>query len=109
MYVDSADVCNDLGFNIGAGTSTVTRSWTIKVWIRILLKNLWFTDKISYFQITQYDCNYDNLAPDGCHQYFYGETSDLVKTYNFDGGQHLASQDQNICIRYVIVAKGIRH
>merc|ERR1711971_183224 len=79
MYVDSADVCNDLGFNIGAGTSTVTRSWTIK--------------------ITQYDCNYDNLAPDGCHQYFYGETSDLVKTYNFDGCQHLASQDQNICVR----------
>ena len=31
VYVDSSDVCNDLGFNIGAGTSTVTRSWTIKV------------------------------------------------------------------------------
>lgn len=79
MYVDSSDLCNDLGFNIGAGTSTVTRSWTIK--------------------ITQYDCEYDNLAPDGCHQYFFGPTSDLVKTYNFDGGQHLASQDQNICVR----------
>ena len=31
VYVDSSDLCNDLGFNIGAGTSTVTRSWTIKV------------------------------------------------------------------------------
>ena len=53
----------------------------------------------SHFQITQYDCNYDNLAPDGCTQYFWGETTDLVKTYNFDGGFHLAEQDQNICIR----------
>ena len=52
-----------------------------------------------HFQITQYDCNYDNLAPDGCTQYFWGETTDLVKTYNFDGGFHLAEQDQNICIR----------
>ena len=26
-------------------------------------------------------------------------TTDLVKTYNFDGGQHLASQNQKICIR----------
>ena len=31
MYVDSSDVCNDIGFNIGSGTSTVTRAWTIKV------------------------------------------------------------------------------
>ena len=53
----------------------------------------------SNLQITQYDCNYDNLAPDGCTQYFFGSTTDLVKTYNFDGGQHLASQDQNICVR----------
>jgi len=79
MYVDSADQCNDLGFNIGGGASTITRAWTIK--------------------ITQYDCNYDNLAPDGCTQYFFGAATDLVKTYNFDGGQHLASQDQNICVR----------
>ena len=31
MFVDSSDMCNDLGFNIGSGTSTVTRSWRIKV------------------------------------------------------------------------------
>merc|ERR1711971_124357 len=79
MFVDSSDQCNDIGFNIGAGTSTLTRSWTI--------------------EITQYDCNYDNLAPDGCTLYFFGATQDLVKTYNFDGGQHLASQDRNICVR----------
>ena len=31
VYVDSAAQCNDLGFNIGGGASTITRSWTIKV------------------------------------------------------------------------------
>ena len=80
MYLDSSEMCNELAFNIGT-TTTVTRSWTIK--------------------ITQYDCNYNNLAPDGCTQYFFGETTDIVKTYNFDGGHHLASQDQNICVRYI--------
>ena len=34
VYVDSADQCNDLGFNLAA-TTTVSRSWTIKV--RIIL------------------------------------------------------------------------
>ena len=79
VYVDASDMCNDLGFNLGSTGSTVTRSWTIK--------------------ITQYDCNYDNLAPDGCTQYFWGQTTDTVQTYNFDSGAHLASQNQNICIR----------
>ena len=41
------------------------------------------------------------MAPDGCTQYFWGQTTDTVKTYNFSGGQHLASQDQNICVRFV--------
>ena len=31
MYVDASEMCNDLGFNFGPGTSTVTRSWSIKV------------------------------------------------------------------------------
>ena len=98
MFVDSSDMCNDLGFNIGSGTSTVTRSWRIKVsLVSSIVMNVDFNQ--FFFQITQYDCNYDNLAPDGCTQYFYGETSDLVKTYNFSGGQHLASQDQLICVR----------
>ena len=54
---------------------------------------------LSNYQITQYDCDYENLPPDGCTQYFYGATTDIVQTYNFDGGLHLADQDQNICIR----------
>ena len=33
MYVDSSNMCNDLGFNLGGGASTVTRAWTIKVWL----------------------------------------------------------------------------
>ena len=51
----------------------------------------------------QYDCNYDNLAPEGCTQYFFGVTTDLVKTYNFSGGHHLANQDQLICVRNVLI------
>ena len=44
--------------------------------------------------MTQYDCAFDNLAPAGCTQYFFGPTSGSVQTYNFAGGQHLANQKQ---------------
>ena len=56
-------------------------------------------------QVTQYTCDFNNLAPDGCTQYFFGENSQLVRTYNYqDGaGLHLADQSQNICIRFVLV------
>jgi len=82
MYIDSSDACNDLAFQLGQtafGTGVSQRQWSIKV--------------------TQYACDYPNLAPDGCTQYFFGSSGQSVKTYNFDGGQHLANQDQNICIR----------
>ena len=52
-----------------------------------------------YFQVTQYSCDFPNLAPDGCTQWYFGSTTAQVQSYNFDGGQHLANQDQNICIR----------
>lgn len=61
---------------------------------------LYMFSKTSLFQITQYSCNFLNLAPDGCTQYFFGATSDTVQTFNYVGGQHLANQDQNICIRW---------
>ena len=53
------------------------------------------------FQITQYDCNYDNLAPSGCTQYFFGSDTGMVQSFNYDGGSgtHLADQNQNMCIR----------
>ena len=82
MYLDASDSCNDLVFQLGQsaiGTSFANRQWSIKV--------------------TQYACDFDNLAPKGCTQYFYGESSDTVRTYNYAGGQHLAEQDQSICIR----------
>eukprot|EP00093_Oithona_nana_P004333 04333.XXX_140302_138918_1 [CDS] Oithona nana genome sequencing. len=84
MYVDASDMCNDLIFLIGrngVGATLVQRTWSIKV--------------------TQYSCDYDNLAPQGCTQYFFGaqKTTDIVKTFNYDGGVHLADQNQQICVR----------
>ena len=58
-----------------------------------------FIKQQNVLQISQYDCDYENLAPDGCTQYFYGTSTDKIQTYNFDGGAHLADQDQNICMR----------
>ena len=43
-------------------------------------------------KITQYSCGFPNLAPVGCLQYFYGSPSGVVKSFNFDGGMHLANQ-----------------
>ena len=53
-----------------------------------------------FLKVTQYSCDYDNLAPQGCTQYFFGNVMDTVQTFNFDGGQHLANQRQAICVRY---------
>eukprot|EP00096_Caligus_rogercresseyi_P010378 TRINITY_DN375_c0_g1_i1.p1 TRINITY_DN375_c0_g1~~TRINITY_DN375_c0_g1_i1.p1 ORF type:complete len:395 (+),score=18.45 TRINITY_DN375_c0_g1_i1:51-1235(+) len=77
MFLDSSEQCNDLVFNLAS--ENVRQTWNIKV--------------------TQYSCDFDNLAPSGCTQYFFGSKSGTLKTYNFDGGQHLDSQDQRICIR----------
>jgi hypothetical protein len=49
---------------------------------------------------TQFQSDHPNLAPTGCTQYFYGENTGELKTYNFAGGQHLADQKQTMCIRY---------
>ncbi len=49
-------------------------------------------------QVTQFACDFNNLAPSGCTQYFYGATTGTVKTFNF-GKEHLANQNQNICVR----------
>lgn len=52
-------------------------------------------------QVTQYSCDYENLAPFGCTQYFFGGDTGTVMSYNFQGGVHLASQNQNVCVRFV--------
>jgi hypothetical protein len=45
-----------------------------------------------------------NLAPPGCTQWFFGVNGvNEVKTFNFEGGAHLADQRQNICIRLIFV------
>jgi len=83
MYVDSSERCNDLSFQLGSAANGVsaiaTRKWSIKV--------------------TQYSCDYNNLAPDGCTQYFWGGTTGSVMSYNFDGGMHLADQNHLFCVR----------
>jgi len=77
MYVDSSTACNDLNFLLG--TSSTAKTWSIR--------------------ITQLECTSDILAPSGCTQYFYGDDSGTVKTYNYAGSQHLANQRQIQCIR----------
>jgi len=82
MYIDVCEDCVDLNFQLGqagVGTALANRQWSIKV--------------------TQYDCCFSNLAPSGCTQYFYGSNTAAVKTFNFDGGQHLANQNHQICVR----------
>jgi len=88
VYFDADDDCHSLDFQLGnnaQGISTVaTRSWSIK--------------------ITQYSCDYENLAPSGCTQYhFASEASNYVQTFNYQTGRgvgkHLANQDQTICVR----------
>ncbi|TRY79933.1 hypothetical protein TCAL_13834, partial [Tigriopus californicus] len=81
-YVDASEACNDLRFvlgNQGVGTGIANRQWSVKV--------------------TQYACDFKNLAPEGCTQYHFGASTDIIQTYNFAGGRHLADQNQNICIR----------
>eukprot|EP00095_Tigriopus_kingsejongensis_P012198 maker-scaffold1149_size94623-snap-gene-0.18 protein:Tk12198 transcript:maker-scaffold1149_size94623-snap-gene-0.18-mRNA-1 annotation:"transcriptional regulator" len=81
MYVDASQTCNDLNFVLGSqgiGSSIANRVWRIKV--------------------TQYSCDYSNLAPQGCTQYFFGPTENTVQTFNFLGSKHLADQSKKICI-----------
>ena len=64
VYVDVRDGnCANLAMQLGPaavmGTAVVPRSWQIRV--------------------TQYDCAFDNLAPAGCTQYFFGPTSQAVQ------------------------------
>ena len=86
VYFDVSDSCHDLDFAFGQNavgvTSVANRMWNIKV--------------------SQYSCNYENLAPSGCTQWFFGSgATNIVKSFNFDGSKHLADQTQTICVRYV--------
>merc|ERR1712004_173186 len=84
VYFDVSDNCNNLQFQFGQtanGVTKVTRSFDIK--------------------ISQINCNSEMLAPSGCTQWYTGAGPAHVRTFNYDGGsgQHLANQDQTICVR----------
>lgn len=84
LYFDTTQDCHDLNLAIGQKgvgvTAAATRSFNIKV--------------------TQISCNSDQLAPEGCLQYFEGTSgTGIIKTFNFDNGIHLANQFQQICFR----------
>ncbi len=36
--------------------------------------------------MSQYPCDYPNLAPSGCTQYFFGTQSGTIRTYNYNSG-----------------------
>jgi len=80
MYIDASSMCNTLNFDLFGGT-TVTRNWNIK--------------------ITQYSCNYNNLAPEGCSKYHFGSSTGTIQSYNFNNGagKQLADQNEVICMR----------
>jgi len=76
LYIDvTGGQCVTLAFSIGSSSS----SWNI--------------------QIQTYDNDFENKAPTGCTQYFYGETTQGFKTFNYANGVHLANQNQRICFR----------
>ena len=77
MYVNLETNCID--FSVFVGTSNDVSKWTIL--------------------ITQWTVDFNNLAPEGCLQWYFGNMTGVVRSFNFDGGLHLASQDQNICVR----------
>ena len=63
MYVDASADCNDLVFYLGKSGY----SYSIR--------------------ITQYNCEYENLAPKGCTEYLFGEQTGYIYTYNWDDGK----------------------
>ena len=63
MYVDASADCNDLVFYLGKSGY----SYSIR--------------------ITQYNCEYENLAPRGCTEYLFGEQTGFIYSYNWDGGK----------------------
>jgi len=89
MYVPASDDCNILSANIGSTSTSTTGSFAIK--------------------ITQIPCDSPVLPPRGCLQYFYGSTSGVVQSFNYQGdssgtqqtgkSQLLANQHYNACIR----------
>ena len=81
MYVDFPSECLDLNMILGANGNNYDRSWNI--------------------QVMQYEMGFVNLAPEGCTQYYYDkeDADGILRSYNWQGGIHLADQKQVVCIR----------
>lgn len=80
MYLHASPQCNVLTANFGSSSTATTSAFTIKV--------------------TQVPCNSKTKAPQGCLQYFTGNTG-TITTYNYNsgGGVLLTNQDYSICVR----------
>ena len=84
LYVDSSPMCNELNFNLGLQDSLTRANRDTPAWD---------------IRITQIPCGSLTRPPSGCTQYYYGESSGTVQSFNFDAGYHLADQRQKICFR----------
>ena len=80
----ASDMCTEANFQFG-DTAVDTRIPIPRQWL---------------IKITQYSCGFPNLAPVGCLQYFYGSPTGVVKSFNFDGGMHLANQVCTIAFQW---------
>ena len=84
VYFDADNDCHDLSFALGQTGVDASIPTNRQVSIKV----------------TQYSCDYNNLAPQGCDQYYFGSgATGTVKTFNYDAGRHLANQHQHICVR----------
>ena len=54
-------------------------------------------------QVSQYSCSFENLAPVGCTEYFYGSNTGTFESYNYNSGNglHLVNQQHTFCFRWV--------
>ncbi len=100
VYVDIEADCVTLAFNIGSGSDDA--EWGVQVYAREnepMDETSRDGQGFSFCQVFQYPCDFSNLAPQGCTQYIFGEEEGMISSYNFKGGDHLANQNQKICIR----------
>ena len=79
VYIDAADACTTLSFNIKEN-SVVKPKWLISV--------------------TQYTSDFNNKAPKGCLQYFFGADKGIITGLNWNSSSG-KSMDRNkrVCIR----------
>ena len=77
VYIDAADACTTLSFNIKEN-SVVKPKWLISV--------------------TQYTSDFNNKAPKGCLQYFFGADKGIITGLNWNSGKSM-ERNKRICIR----------